>query len=337
MTQNSQSQRQTGRGDALDSPKRRGYVLLEFVEGTVSDIRDTGQVTRLTVGGKVLWLRTSRSLRLRPLVASEDVTVVVARVDSEGTLVALRFLRQRDGYAFCPLLHSSVPLQIAASALLFARRRLGRATQSFARWAVLPIACWGFMHLYEQRALIRDNRRMFARAKVSSGAVAPQDVTLPRKAEPPGEVFFGLQGSAPSPEAPWWHSELLEHTQDAIIIWEMEGAGILYWNQAAEHLYGYTREEANGRVTHDLLRTITLKPVKEVESILARYGVWVGELRHTAKNGRIVEVEGRLSLMSQRNGRWLVLEVNRDMTDRTHAEATGVARETSLTSLKRAR
>lgn len=185
--------------------------------------------------------------------------------------------------------------------------------------------------------LIRENGRMSARAKIVSAAVAPPDVTWQRKAEPSGEVIFGLQGSAPSPEAPWWHSELLEHTQDAIIIWEMEGAGILYWNQTAEHLYGYTREEAHGRVTHDLLRTATLKPVKEVESILARCGVWVGELRHTAKDGRIVEVEGRLSLMSQRNGRWLVLEVNRDMTDRTHAEATRAARETSLTSLMRAR
>lgn len=307
-------------------------MLLELVEGTVNEIL-ASEVTRLTVGGEVVWLRTSRSRSL-PLVTGENVTLVVARVGKDGTLVALRFWRHRDGYEFRPQLHSSAPLQVAASALLLARRRFGRRTDLLARWAVLPIACWGFMYLVEQKTLIREYCRILPKSKLHS---ALQAATLPRNTEPSDEVPFGLRGSAPSPDAPWWHSELLEHTQDAIIIWEMEGAGILYWNQAAEHLYGYSRDEAHGKVTHDLLRTITRKPVKEVESILARYGVWVGELCHTARNGRIVEVEGRLSLMSQRNGRWLVLEVNRDITDRKHAEAAGEARQTSLSSLNRRR
>ena len=310
-------------------------MLLEIVEGAVNDILKR-QVTRLTIGGEVVWFRTSRSRPL-PLVTGENVTVIAARVGREGMLVAVRFWRQRDGHEFRPQLHSSVPLQIAASVLLLVRRRLGRGTHLLARRAVLPIACWGFMYLWEQRTFVREHCRTFPNSTLDSAAVAPQDVTLARSSKPPREVPFGLHGSAPTPEAPWWHSELLEHTQDAIIIWEMEGAGILYWNQSAEHLYGYSRDEAHGKVTHDLLRTVTLKPVKEVESILARYGVWVGELRHTAKNGQIVEVEGRLSLMSHRNGRWLVLEVNRDITNRKHAEAMGAARQASLSSLNRAR
>jgi PAS domain S-box-containing protein len=151
------------------------------------------------------------------------------------------------------------------------------------------------------------------------------------------EPALGLRGAPPSAESPWWHSELLEHTQDAIIIWEMDGAGILYWNQAAENLYGFSREEAHGKVTHELLATITCKPVKEVESTLARYGVWLGELRHTTRDGRSVDVESRLSLMSQRNGRWLVLEVNRDITDRRRADVAGAARKASLSALNRTR
>ena len=190
----------------------------------------------------------------------------------------------------------------------------------------------------QRLAMLSENARLAARDLRAEAAA--ERMTRIYETLVPGEaglvnskVSLGLQGAAPTTENPWWHSELLEHTNDAIIIWEMEGAGILYWNQAAEQLYGYSRKEAQGRVTHDLLRTISRKSVKELESMLARYGVWVGELSHTTRDGRNLEVEGRLSLMSQRNGRWLVLEVNRDITDRKRAEVMGAAREVSLSSL----
>lgn len=38
-----------------------------------------------------------------------------------------------------------------------------------------------------------------------------------------------------------WNKRLLEFTNDAIILWRMQGRGILYWNSAAERLYGYER------------------------------------------------------------------------------------------------
>lgn len=122
---------------------------------------------------------------------------------------------------------------------------------------------------------------------------------------------------------PWLSPDLLEFTHDAVIIWEMDGAGILYWNSAAERLYGYSRLEAQGRVTHDLLGTCLSAGGggSELEARLARYGVWVGELNHRTCDGRIVQVDARLALLSQRSGRWLVLEVNRDITDLKKAEA----------------
>jgi len=121
----------------------------------------------------------------------------------------------------------------------------------------------------------------------------------------------------------WLSPDLLEFTHDAIIIWEMDGSGIVYWNSAAEQLYGYSRHEARGRVTHDLLctRLAAGGGGSELERRLARYGVWVGELHHRTRDGRIVHVDARLALTSQHNGRWLVLEVNRDITDQRRAES----------------
>lgn len=128
---------------------------------------------------------------------------------------------------------------------------------------------------------------------------------------------------------------ILEFTHDAIIVWEMEGRGILYWNRAAEVLYGFTREQAVGKVTHELLRTELSGGVGELESKLARYGVWIGELRHTRSDGEPVEVEARLSLMSRDRGTWMVLEVNRDITDRKRAETSRAEMQERLERLTR--
>jgi PAS domain S-box-containing protein len=133
----------------------------------------------------------------------------------------------------------------------------------------------------------------------------------------------------------WLHADLLEYTHDAIIIWEMDGGGIKYFNRAAEQLYGYSRDEAHGRTTHELLKTELAGGVDVLEKTLARFGIWVGELRHTTRDGRYVEVEGRLALMSQDSGRWLVLEVNRDVSDRKVAEAARRDMARQLTELRR--
>jgi PAS domain S-box-containing protein len=135
-------------------------------------------------------------------------------------------------------------------------------------------------------------------------------------------------------EPMWSDTQLLEYTHDAIIIWEMHGKGILYWNRAAEQLYGYSREEARGRTTHELLKTELGGGVTHLENSLARFGIWAGELRHTTRSGCNVDVEGRLAVMSQRNGRWLVLEVNRDITDKKAAEAARLSMEHQLAELR---
>jgi len=48
---------------------------------------------------------------------------------------------------------------------------------------------------------------------------------------------------------------LLEQTHDAVFMWKLEGE-ITYWNQGAERLHGWSKEEALGRASHELLKTI---------------------------------------------------------------------------------
>jgi PAS domain-containing protein len=63
-------------------------------------------------------------------------------------------------------------------------------------------------------------------------------------------------------------ADLLDQSHDAIFTWKI-GGGITYWNRGAELLYGYARDEAIGRVSHDLLRTRAKIPMQEVEAQIA--------------------------------------------------------------------
>jgi PAS domain S-box-containing protein len=113
-------------------------------------------------------------------------------------------------------------------------------------------------------------------------------------------------------------AEMLDLAHDAIFAWELDGA-ISYWNRAAEEIYGYAREEAVGRVSHDLLETEAVDDMDALLYSLRLSGRWQGELRHRTKDGREIVVESRMTLL-ERNGHKLVLETNRDITERKRAE-----------------
>ena len=115
-------------------------------------------------------------------------------------------------------------------------------------------------------------------------------------------------------------ANLLEQAHDAILIWEFPRT-IVYWNRGAEQLYGFSREEAIGRLGHQLLHTEHPMTTPEFEAALERDGEWTGELTHTTRDGRKIIVESRHVLMRETDGRRLVLETNRDITDRKLAEA----------------
>jgi PAS domain S-box-containing protein len=69
----------------------------------------------------------------------------------------------------------------------------------------------------------------------------------------------------------------MDQSHDAIFTWKI-GGGITYWDRGAEALYGYTKEEAIGQISHELLRTLSSIPMQEVEAQIVREGSWYGEL-----------------------------------------------------------
>jgi PAS domain S-box-containing protein len=118
-------------------------------------------------------------------------------------------------------------------------------------------------------------------------------------------------------------SHLLQLSDDAIIQRHPNGL-IEAWNRGAEELYGFTADEACGRISHDLLQTRFPMPLKEIDARIQNEGKWEGELVHTTRDGRTVTVSAKLQRIVGDDGIARILETNRDITEalRLAAEAT---------------
>jgi PAS domain S-box-containing protein len=109
-------------------------------------------------------------------------------------------------------------------------------------------------------------------------------------------------------------------THDAIFIRDMNGV-VRNWNRGAEALYGWTAEEAEGKIALELLKTVFPISLERVMAELLDRGRWEGELVRTRKDGAQVVVASRWSL--QRDARGVpigALETNNDISERRRSE-----------------
>jgi PAS domain S-box-containing protein len=117
-------------------------------------------------------------------------------------------------------------------------------------------------------------------------------------------------------------AELLDLTQDSVLVRALNDDTIRYWNRGSEELYGWSKKEALGRVVHDLLQTEFPKPLAEIKDEVLRRGRWEGELVHMRRDASKIIVASRWALqrLPQPPGE-VVLQINNDITERKKAEA----------------
>jgi PAS domain S-box-containing protein len=113
---------------------------------------------------------------------------------------------------------------------------------------------------------------------------------------------------------------LLDLTHDTIFVRDVNDV-ITYWNRGAEELYGWKRNEAVGKNSHDLNQTVFPAPLEDITAELIRTGRWEGELIHTRRDGTKVVAASRWSLQRDDQGRpAATLETNNDISERKRAE-----------------
>ncbi len=114
---------------------------------------------------------------------------------------------------------------------------------------------------------------------------------------------------------------LLDMATDAIFVCDLNQQ-ILYWNQAAESLYGWKSEEAVTKKTQELWEEKNLSQFSVVLDILLKVGSWQGELNQKTRFGKDIIVESRWTLMNDFSQNVKsILVVNSDITDKKQLES----------------
>ncbi|OUL28743.1 PAS domain S-box protein [Nostoc sp. 106C] len=114
--------------------------------------------------------------------------------------------------------------------------------------------------------------------------------------------------------------DMLNHSSDAIIVRDMSDK-ILYWNQGAERLYSWTREEVKDQYIYKFIKKTFPKPKELIVAELLEQGNWEGEVEHLTHDGIQITVQSRWTLQRDIDGQpSAILEINTDITARKQAE-----------------
>jgi PAS domain S-box-containing protein len=115
-------------------------------------------------------------------------------------------------------------------------------------------------------------------------------------------------------------AELINAAHDAVLVRD-PSSRITAWNQGAAEIYRWTEAEARGQISHTLFQTRFPVSQSATEAELFRHGRWEGVLEHTRADGQRVLVESRQVLLRDESGHpTAILEINRDITERTRLE-----------------
>ncbi|MDF9391909.1 MULTISPECIES: EAL domain-containing protein [Methylococcus] len=114
-------------------------------------------------------------------------------------------------------------------------------------------------------------------------------------------------------------AELLKHAH--VLARDLDDR-IVFWNSYAEKFYGWSRDEALGRTSHELLNSRFPLPLATIRQQLLADGHWKGELIHVDRQGRERTVATHWELYRDAEGTpRAIVEVNNDITERNSFEA----------------
>jgi PAS domain S-box-containing protein len=135
-------------------------------------------------------------------------------------------------------------------------------------------------------------------------------------------AFLDITARRAIEELNFEHLHILE--QANVFVRDM-GGKIIFWNMGAEKIYGYSMDEAIGRISNELLKTQFPAPLPDILRDLTAKGKWEGDLIHTRKDGvKIISSSVWAYYQADKNHPGMIIEANTDITERKKAEEAAV-------------
>jgi PAS domain S-box-containing protein len=114
---------------------------------------------------------------------------------------------------------------------------------------------------------------------------------------------------------------LLDIARDAIMVHGLDGR-VIYWNKAAEEVYGWAARDAIGQQVAELIFPPGSAEYGQLFKAVCERGQWSGEIRQFNGAGQAILVRCRCTLVRDRDGApKSVLVVNTNITDEKRIEA----------------
>ena len=118
-----------------------------------------------------------------------------------------------------------------------------------------------------------------------------------------------------------YHAGLMASVPDAVFSMDMNRV-IQSWNKTAAELYGWTAEEAVGRLARDVLQPVDDKAQDERRAALLEHGGWRGEVINRHRDGRLLTVLASVAVFKDEAGQPAgIVAVSRDITERKQLKA----------------
>lgn len=127
-------------------------------------------------------------------------------------------------------------------------------------------------------------------------------------------------------------AQIVDLLQGANLIIHEPSGKISHWSGGCEELYGWTRDEAEGELIHDLLATTFPEPIENIYAQMSQHGSWSGELAHKRRDGSKVFVASHWICLRNGSSHFTV-QFDSDITNLKHAQADLAAREAHLRSI----
>jgi len=113
---------------------------------------------------------------------------------------------------------------------------------------------------------------------------------------------------------------LLDIAHEAIMVESLDGR-IVYWNKGAERTFGWGAAEAMGRTSVDLFYDDP-EQFRAALAALHANGEWQGEVLKRTKDGRVIPVDARWTLVRDvRDEAHAILKINTDISERKALES----------------